>query len=188
MSLRLLSADRGLARGWAEASPSATARHRHALDSSRTNIQLRASFRRWPEPQHVNPIIVAGRPLPAELKSYSVRSYPKRMPKAARTVRMREGSALYLPRGYWHDTVVQGDSLAVCFAVKPQIWAGVLLDVLRRRLIQDPGWRQGVFGLAGDARRRAAIERCLARLLPPFAEAADLSEGKLEALPSRKTP
>ncbi|MEK7859154.1 MAG: cupin domain-containing protein [Elusimicrobiota bacterium] len=169
---------------------SGTAMH---FDSEQNfNIQLRGT-KTWRLAENrsvVDPMqsFVAGRPLPAELKSYSVRSYPKRMPKAARTVRMREGSALYLPRGYWHDTVVQGDSLAVCFAVKPQVWAGVLLDVLRRRLIQDPGWRQGVFGLAGDARRRAALERCLARLLPPFAEAADLSEGKLEALPSRKTP
>ena len=116
---------------------------------------------------------VAGKqPPPFELESYSAKPFPARMPKTARVIEMRAGSALYLPRGYWHETRVAGDSFALCFAVKPPVWAAVLLDALRRRLVRDPAWRQGVFGLAGRPRRRSELRRALAARLPAFAELA----------------
>lgn len=131
---------------------------------------------------------VAGlKTVPPELSSYSVEPFPSRMPNAARSVKMREGSVLYLPRGYWHETLVQGDSFAVCFAVKPPVWAGVLLDALRRRLVQDPAWREGVFGLAGKPRRHAQLKRDLGKLLPAFAALAASLDAE-DILPKAAAP
>lgn len=121
---------------------------------------------------------VAGQEPPFELASYAAARFPKRLPASAARLTLRPGSSLYVPRGHWHQTAVSGDSLAVCFAVKPPVWAALALDALRLALIRDPRWRQAAFGLAGGAASRAALRRRLAELLPSLAQAAAALDAK----------
>ena len=73
---------------------------------------------------------------------------------------MKPGSVLFFPRGTWHRTFVNQDSLAVAIVIEPPPAINCLLDELRPVLLQDPRWRTPLYGAWGNGRQR---ERALAR-------------------------
>jgi len=76
------------------------------------------------------------------------------------TVEMRPGTVLFMPRGTWHRTEAEGDSIAVSIGMEPPSAAECVLEQLRLMLLQDPEWRKPLYGIWGSGGMRdAAIER-----------------------------
>ena len=61
-------------------------------------------------------------------------------------VEMKPGSILYMPRGVWHRTEADRDSLSVSVILSPISTAERLLRELRSLLLQDPDWRRPFYG------------------------------------------
>jgi ribosomal protein L16 Arg81 hydroxylase len=77
-----------------------------------------------------------------------------------RTVEMTPGTVLYMPRGTWHRTEAEGDSIAVSIGMEPPSAAESVLEQLRLLLLQDPEWRQPLYGAWGaGSMTDAAAER-----------------------------
>jgi ribosomal protein L16 Arg81 hydroxylase len=76
------------------------------------------------------------------------------------TVVMEPGTVLYMPRGTWHRTEAEGDSIAVSIGMEPPSAAECVLEQLRLLLLQDPEWRKPLYGVWGTGSMRdTAIER-----------------------------
>lgn len=84
------------------------------------------------------------------------------------TVDMQPGSVLYMPRGTWHHTESEGDSLSVSIGLYVPSALDCLLSQLEPLLLQDPAWRRPLYGAwAEGVERQAATaqaEALLARL------------------------
>lgn len=76
------------------------------------------------------------------------------------TIEMRPGSVLFMPRGTWHRTRADQDSLSVSIILRPPSAAESVLHQLRALLLQDARWRRPLYGAWGDdAARGAALAR-----------------------------
>jgi hypothetical protein len=92
------------------------------------------------------------------------------------TVEMQPGTVLYMPRGTWHRTEAEGDSIAVSIGMEPPSAAECVLEQLRLLLLQDPDWRKPLYGVWGaGSMRSAAIQRAskLMAELPGLASSID---------------
>lgn len=107
--------------------------------------------------------------------------------KDAMEVVMRPGCVLFVPRGYWHETTTEEESLSLNFTFSQPTWADVFTKSLQEVLLRSPEWRELADGLEGtdQDRKEAAIERfeflvkSLAAELPEFSGRLLLQEGKL---------
>ena len=102
-----------------------------------------------------------------ELEGYVEGALPTQMPADAETFELVAGSVLFVPRGYWHQTESNQDTLALNFTFGQPTWADVVLAALRTRLLKDPRWRELADGLCAPQRAAAAQTRLtelLARL------------------------
>ena len=111
--------------------------------------------------------------LSAELAGYVDAPLPTQMPADTEVIDLKPGSVLFVPRGYWHATEADEDTLAINFTFGQPTWADLVLVALRKRLLKDGEWRV----LANDPSRVAEM---LARLQSEV-ERLDLPE-VLEAL------
>lgn len=76
------------------------------------------------------------------------------------TVEMKPGSVLFIPRGTWHHTESEGDSLSVSISISTLAAADYVLNQLRLLLLQRPEWRRPLYGAWGsDAARAEASAR-----------------------------
>jgi ribosomal protein L16 Arg81 hydroxylase len=92
------------------------------------------------------------------------------------TVEMTPGTVLYMPRGHWHRTESQDDSIAVSIGIEAPSAAECVLEQLRLLLLQDPEWRTPLYGAWGaGSMRAAAIEKgaALMATLPGLAASLD---------------
>lgn len=103
--------------------------------------------------------------LSEELAGYVKGPLPTQMPEGALTFDLVAGSVLFVPRGYWHETESDEDTLALNFTFGQPAWADLVLTALRRRLLEEPQWRALANG--SDAPRVAQL---LARLQAKTAE------------------
>jgi hypothetical protein len=85
---------------------------------------------------------------------------------------LEPGSVLFFPRGTWHRTYASGNSLAVSIVMEPPSAADCVLRQLRYVLLQDPKWRQPLYGAWGEGPEQAAAFETIAELL---AELPDLA-------------
>lgn len=105
----------------------------------------------------------------------------------AMEVVMKPGCVLFVPRGYWHETTTEEESLSLNFTFSQPTWADVFTKSLQEVLLRSPEWRELADGLEGtdQDRKEAAIERfeflvkSLAAELPEFSGRLLLQEGKL---------
>lgn len=79
-----------------------------------------------------------------EYPSYYPKSFSKTMPKGSKTVVMKPGSVLFLPRGYWHETRALEHSISLSFVFNTATWGGFVGTVVDALLIDDPHWRTPV--------------------------------------------
>lgn len=76
------------------------------------------------------------------------------------TIEMQPGSVLYMPRGTWHRSESDGDSLSVSIGLYVPSALDCLLAQLEPLLLQDPAWRRPLYGAWGVASQRlAAIDQ-----------------------------
>jgi 50S ribosomal protein L16 3-hydroxylase len=105
-----------------------------------------------------------GRPSP--ILADHVARLPRTMPAGARTIVLKPGSVLFVPRGYWHETHAASPSLSLNFTTNEPTWASLVTSAIQHRILRDPAWRELADGLsaADPGRRRAAHERLAERL------------------------
>ena len=129
------------------------------------------------------------RTMRAELRLYAEGPMPERMPDDAEEFTLEPGAMLYVPRGYWHETDSDRESISVHIHHIALPWVDAVLVALRSKLIRDPAWRATAATL-WDATRRPASEAALAPLLGALAAAvADLAtDDVLPAPPRRAAP
>jgi ribosomal protein L16 Arg81 hydroxylase len=110
-----------------------------------------------------------------------------------RTVEMTPGTVLYMPRGTWHRTEAEGDSIAVSIGMEPPSAAESVLEQLRLLLLQDPEWRRPLYGAWGAGKMvDSAAERAeellaglpalAAALTPDLVASPKLSEARRIAM------
>lgn len=113
------------------------------------NVQLAGEkvFRYAPNPQVVNPLrSLAVKKGERPMNPFDGSPLPARMPRGAKRARMKPGSVIFLPRGCWHETVVQSASLAIAFVVKPPPLYSLFLRELTQRLTRSAPWRAYALG------------------------------------------
>lgn len=76
-------------------------------------------------------------------------------------VLMTPGCVLYVPRGYWHETSSDEDSLSLNFTFSQPTWADVFTKSMQELLLTSPEWRELADGLEGRDvnRKQAAVSR-----------------------------
>jgi ribosomal protein L16 Arg81 hydroxylase len=79
-----------------------------------------------------------GAPVPAELAALVKR--PMKAPAKARTVVMKPGSVLYLPRGWWHATRTLEDSVHLDLLTALPTWADTFRPVLESLFARGAHW------------------------------------------------
>lgn len=99
-----------------------------------------------------------------EMATYIDQELPTQMPKSARTIELKPGSLLFVPRGYWHSTEAQGEALALNFTFTAPTWIDLFTTALRSRLALSPEWRATANGVS-DANHRDEAEAYLETLL-----------------------
>ncbi|CAE81053.1 cupin domain-containing protein [Bdellovibrio bacteriovorus] len=100
---------------------------------------------------------------------------------------MKPGCVLFVPRGYWHETTTEEESLSLNFTFSQPTWADVFTKSLQEVLLRSPEWRELADGLEGtdQERKEAAIARfefllkSLATELPEISGRLLLQEGGL---------
>ncbi len=90
-----------------------------------------------------------GFPMDPEMATYTEGEMPDAMPNDTESFELRPGSCLFVPRGYWHSTESEGDSLALNFTFTAPAWVDLFMAALRSRLVLAPGWRKTAEGLSG---------------------------------------
>lgn len=60
---------------------------------------------------------------------------------------MTPGSVLFVPRGHWHETTTEEDSLSLNFTFSQPTWADVFSKSLHSVLLNSPEWRKLPLGL-----------------------------------------
>ncbi len=70
---------------------------------------------------------------------------------------MEAGSVLYVPRGYWHATTADEDSLSLNFTFSQPTWADVFTKSLQEYLLSLPDWRELADGLEAQDEERKAL-------------------------------
>ena len=81
-------------------------------------------------------------PLPEELRGYALTPLPTELPADTEVIDLKPGSVLFVPRGYWHSTEADEDTLALNFTFGQPTWADVVLGQLREKLLKDRAWRK----------------------------------------------
>ncbi|WP_394849427.1 cupin domain-containing protein [Pendulispora brunnea] len=102
----------------------------------------------------------AGDRVTPELRLYAPGLPPTEMPRNATSHVLETGSVLYLPRGYWHETTSEEDSLSLHMTVLSTTRIDVLMSALKNELLRDPYWREPAYDLS--AGEPPAIEQAAA--------------------------
>lgn len=86
-------------------------------------------------------------------------------PKRMRRIHATPGTAIWLPRGWWHKTrVTDGDSVSLIFNDSSPFWVDRILQVARRQLVKQPEARAYEPSVQTDR-----SDRTLARILQGLA-------------------
>ncbi len=60
---------------------------------------------------------------------------------------MTPGCVLFVPRGYWHETTTDEDSMSLNFTFSQPTWADILTKSLQEHLLKSAKWRELADGL-----------------------------------------
>ena len=139
-------------------------------------VQLAGSKRWWiaPNPLAPQPTIawaVRDRAVDPELWQYAHDPLPvERLPGAEEHL-LTPGSVLYIPRGWWHETHSDEESVSLHVHHVHLPWADAVLESLRGVLLRQERWRAGAHPL-WDADRRDEAGATAAELLDDLVRAA----------------
>lgn len=69
---------------------------------------------------------------------------------------MTPGCVLFVPRGYWHETTTDEDSMSLNFTFSQPTWADVFTKSLQEHLLESASWRELADGLeSADSLRQS---------------------------------
>jgi ribosomal protein L16 Arg81 hydroxylase len=94
---------------------------------------------------------------------------PDQMPASAEACAMGPGSALFIPRGTWHATVADSDSVNAVFRLATPMAASIVARAIEQHLRRSPRWRKPIVGAAGHH----GLRRLAAMRLRPLLEALE---------------
>jgi ribosomal protein L16 Arg81 hydroxylase len=92
-------------------------------------------------------------------------------PTRCENVDLQPGSVLFLPRGYWHGTAAEQESISLSFGFAVPTWTSVFLDRLRSALVVAEPWRAPAVRLDADGGQfvpedlSAAMDQAISALL-----------------------
>lgn len=96
--------------------------------------------------------------------------FPEEMPDDSITIDLEAGGAVFLPRGFWHQTEAFGECISLNFVIKGPHWISVLCRALENELIGDAAWRDFAYGACGDVTQRQEAVTLFSELLASFRE------------------
>ncbi len=109
-------------------------------------LQLHGTKTWWlaPNAHVVHPLTrhTMGTPTDGELATYARQPLPEAMPPERREVVLAPGSVLVVPRGMWHATRAETDSLQLNFTFTAPAWLDLLTAALRSKLALSAAWRE----------------------------------------------
>lgn len=139
-------------------------------------IQLRGSktWRLWTECRVEAPLHnrIVGRRAHDELELYLGGIREPDLGSADLEVVLDPGSALYVPRGAWHEVQTLGDSISLNFLYPAMPRVDLFLPLLRRYLIRHPFWRHDAYDVAAEedaTARTQKIEEMVSKFAADFA-------------------
>lgn len=99
--------------------------------------------------------------MPAALEKQCHAELLDEAPEDAAEILMEPGCVLYVPRGYWHSTDTEEDSLSLNFTFSQPTWADVFTKSLQEWLLNSPDWRALADGLesADPHRKERAVQQ-----------------------------
>ena len=99
--------------------------------------------------------------MPAALEKQCHAELLHEIPEDASEILMEPGCVLYVPRGYWHATDTEEDSLSLNFTFSQPCWADVFTKSMQEWLLNSPDWRGLADGLESreTQRKNLAIEK-----------------------------
>lgn len=99
--------------------------------------------------------------MPAALEKQCHAELIHEVPEDASEIIMEPGCVLYVPRGYWHTTDTEEDSLSLNFTFSQPSWADVFTKSMQEWLLNSPDWRALADGLESidPQRKNRAIEQ-----------------------------
>jgi ribosomal protein L16 Arg81 hydroxylase len=150
--------------------------HAHFDFELNFNIQLRGrkTWRIAENKDIVNPLrsfhtrAEKNRGFPFGKNPFTGAELPRSMPADARVIEVEPGSVVFVPRGFWHETVSTTDSVAISLVVKPPMWFEVVLRVLESELSQDSRWREYILDGWGTAEGPPSLGADYGPLLQEF--------------------
>ncbi|WP_394832985.1 cupin domain-containing protein [Pendulispora rubella] len=86
----------------------------------------------------------------SDVRLYASDAPPTTMPDGASSYALEAGSLLYVPRGYWHETITEEDALSFHINMTSLTRLDVLLVALRNELARDEWWRGPAYGLTAE--------------------------------------
>lgn len=126
--------------------------------------------------------ITGSRPID-DLYPQATEGFPSWEDAEFQTVEMTPGTVLYMPRGTWHRTEAEGDSIAVSIGMEPPSAAECVLEQLRLLLLQDPEWRQPLYGAWGEGSMTDAAKRRASALIEDLPRIASTLDPELVSRP-----
>lgn len=84
-----------------------------------------------------------------ELYPQITQGFPSSEEQEFEQINMLPGSVLFMPRGVWHYTEAEQDSMAMCIVLSPPTQLDFFLYQLKSTLLQDHAWRSPCYGLGG---------------------------------------
>ncbi len=112
-----------------------------------------------------------GRKVPSSMQNYAPGEWPGSSADIeTRRVVASPGTVMYLPRGYWHATETEDESISAHLHYRTVSWADLAHRAIHRELCRRPEWRRAAFGLGGDLAERRRAEGELAPLLANLVE------------------
>ncbi|WP_236018408.1 JmjC domain-containing protein [Alicyclobacillus suci] len=85
--------------------------------------------------------------MPVELKAYWNGQAPDPTLPNAHEIELQPGSMLFLPRGYWHSTESQEETLAINITFGQATWIDFVLAALRQKLVHDEAFRSLAYNI-----------------------------------------
>lgn len=147
------------ARSIVYATPAGAGTRLHFDANANFVVQLRGS-KRWllaPNTSVINPterFTTGAFEMPAALEKQCFAELLHELPEDASEVIMEPSCVLYVPRGYWHATDTEEDSLSLNFTFSQPTWADVFTKSMQEWLLNSPDWRALADGLEGADQER----------------------------------
>ncbi|HWL84364.1 MAG TPA: cupin domain-containing protein [Polyangiaceae bacterium] len=86
-------------------------------------------------------------PMRPTLQLYAQEPFPASMPGDAQKLHLKAGAMLYVPRGTWHETLSEEESVSLHIHLLSYSWLDAALATLRARLVRDQTWRRNAYPL-----------------------------------------